>query len=526
MSLFTWSWIFLLAYIALMLGIGWFAQRRIKHADDFATARSSYGPGFLAFAFAASTASGATFLGAPGLSYQWGFAANWSNFLYPLGLYFGVLICMRLVARAGHAFGNRSIPEYLGDRYQSDGIRILVSLLSLVLFFYLAGQLVSGLVMFEILLGLPAHWALLITGAVLLLYVVLGGAHADILTDGVQGVMMLLLAVLIIVMFAFGIGVEGGFSGLVASLRHQDPNLVTPLNPNTPLYHSWWSLVAIVLAHMPLGLLPHLGNKLWALNSSDAQLSFVRMAFLFGLTMGMMAFAGLLTRAIVGGALFNEGATPNAALPVLLIETFPTWVAALICVAVLSAIMSTADGLVVSSSQIVANDLYRRTWIPWRQKRGLSNFSADALDQRVLKISRLATVIVLLLCMLMAWAMLDINVAIIIWIGNGGMMAAFAGPLVLGALWSGVTRFGAYAGLLAGFTTFVVLYLQLINPQWFPAGVLQAVAQWLYREGPNPYSCAAIGEIMSVLLTYLVSKLTAPLPEQHIKRLFPSAETR
>jgi len=129
-----------------MLGLGVVAQRRIKHADDFATARNSYGPVFLAFAFAASTASGATFLGSPALSYEWGYAANWGNFLYPIGLYFGVLICMRLVASSGHQFGNRSIPEYLGDRYQSDGIRVLVSLMSLILFFYLAGQLVSGLV--------------------------------------------------------------------------------------------------------------------------------------------------------------------------------------------------------------------------------------------------------------------------------------------------------------------------------------------------------------------------------------------
>ncbi len=57
MDLMEWSWIFLGLYIALMVGIGLYAQRKIKHADDFATARCSYGPFFLALAFAASTAS-------------------------------------------------------------------------------------------------------------------------------------------------------------------------------------------------------------------------------------------------------------------------------------------------------------------------------------------------------------------------------------------------------------------------------------------------------------------------------------
>ena len=154
MNLMEWSWVFLAFYVALMLGIGIYTQKKIKHADDFATARGSYGPFFLALAFAASTASGATFLGQPALSYEWGLAAQWSNFLYPIGVYFGVLISMRLVATAGDRFGNRSIPEYLGDRYQSDGIRILVALLSLILFFYLAGQLVSGVVIFQLMLGL------------------------------------------------------------------------------------------------------------------------------------------------------------------------------------------------------------------------------------------------------------------------------------------------------------------------------------------------------------------------------------
>ena len=135
MNLTEWSWLFLGLYIALMVGIGLYAQRKIKHADDFATARGAYGPFFLALAFAASTASGATFLGSPALSYEWGLAANWGNFLYPIGVYVGILISMRLIATSGNRFGNRSIPEYLGDRYQSEFMRLAVSLLSLVLFF-------------------------------------------------------------------------------------------------------------------------------------------------------------------------------------------------------------------------------------------------------------------------------------------------------------------------------------------------------------------------------------------------------
>ncbi len=519
MSLVAWSWLFLVLYIGAMLAIGVLGQRRVKHADDFATARGGYGPVFLAFAFAATTASGATFLGGPGLAYSWGTATIWGNFLYPIGVYFGVLICMRLIATSGNRFGNRSIPEYLGDRYQSNGIRVIVSLFSLVLFFYLAGQLVSGLVMFEIMLGMPPLLALVVTSSVLLVYVVLGGAHADILTDGAQGVMMLILAVVVIALFVFGVGVDGGLMGLLDNLESQDDNLVGALNTTTPLYHSWWSIGCVVIAHLPLGLLPHLGNKLWALKGTNQQKSFIKLAFAFGITLGMLGLAGLLARGILDGALLEEGANPNQALPMLFIELFPTWLAALIGVGILAAIMSTADGLVVSSSQIIANDLYRRTFA----HRLAPNATEEEQDRIELAIGRVATVVVLILCTAMAWVLIERNIALIVWIGIGGMMAAFAGPLVLGALWKGVTRSGAYAGLVSGFATFVLLHaegLAWMDPAWFGDGIFHTVVAWLQGEGPNPTSCAAIGECIGVVVTYTVSKATAPLPDEHLDAMF------
>ena len=78
MSLETWSWLFLVVYTAGMVTFGVIGQRRVRSADDFATARGSYGPLMLGLAFAATTASGATFIGFPGLTYDLGTAAVWS----------------------------------------------------------------------------------------------------------------------------------------------------------------------------------------------------------------------------------------------------------------------------------------------------------------------------------------------------------------------------------------------------------------------------------------------------------------
>jgi Na+/proline symporter len=475
----------------------------------------------LSLAFAATTASGATFLGLPGIVYDTGLAGVWSLVLYPSGVYLGVLICMRLVSRAGHRFGTRSIPEYLGERYCSDAIRIAVSLYSLLLFFYLAGQLVSGLVMFETMLGVSPVWALGITSGVLVVYVALGGAHADILTDGAQGLMMVGVGLLVIVLFLTGYGVEGGVGGIVERLREQDGDLVGWLNPGHVLVHSWWAIAAVLIAHIPLGLLPHIGNKLWALREDRDRRRFVVLAFGFGLTLGMLGLGGLLARAILGDALLEAGVGSNQALPQLFIALFPTWLAALLGVGILAAVMSTADGLIVSSSQIVANDIYRLTIVP----RLRNPPDEETVDRRSLVISRVSTVVVMAICAWMAWLLMDMNVALVVWIGTGGMMAAFAGPLVLGSLWSGATRAGAFAGFGSGALVFAVTHSGVVDPAWFPPGAFHGAAVWLSGEAPNPWSCAAMGEITSVIATFAVSKVTQPLPAEHVADLFEPASS-
>ena len=63
MTLATYAWISLIFYIGLMIGCGVLGQRRVKTADDYATARGGYGPIFLALAFTSTAASGATTCG-------------------------------------------------------------------------------------------------------------------------------------------------------------------------------------------------------------------------------------------------------------------------------------------------------------------------------------------------------------------------------------------------------------------------------------------------------------------------------
>lgn len=498
MSLFQWSWLFLAVYIGVMLLFGIIGNRRVSGADDFAVARQSYGPFVLALAFASTAASGATFLGLPGLTYSYGISTIWLAFLYPLGIYLGVLICQRTIGRFGNETGVRSIPEYLGERYQSEALRISAAVFSLMLLFYLAGQLVAGLVMFEIMLGVPEAWALGITTLVLLGYVTLGGAHADILTDGAQGFLMVLLAVAIIILFLMGVG-AGGLDSLLDNLYEQDEHLMDWFNPDVAITASVWSMFALVFAHIPLGLLPHIGNKLWALKDERSRNRFLIMAFTFGLILPGIALGGATARAVLGDSLLGGGA--NTALPALFIQMFPAWLAALLGVGVLAAVMSTADGLVISTSQVFANDIYRKSIVP----RAHKHLSDDEVDKNVLLISRVVTALTLVGAASLAWAVKDQNVVLLIWAGVGGFIAAMAGPLVLGSIWNGVSGAGALSGFWTGAIAFILIHARVVSFAWLDGTSLQAFGQWFDFNATSPYSAATMGGIASVAVTTIVS---------------------
>jgi Na+/proline symporter len=107
-----------------------------------------------------------------------------------------------------------------------------------------------------------------------------------------------------------------------------------------------------------------------------------------------------------------------------------------------------------------------------------------------------------------------------VWAGLGGMMAALAGPLILGVFWRGVTKQGAIWGFMMGAVSFTVL-----RNSWLPIGdaggnMLQQGLFWVHSQANNPFACTTLAEGLSVLTTVVVSLFSAPLPKEHLDKVF------
>ncbi|WP_238134255.1 sodium:solute symporter family protein [Calderihabitans maritimus] len=473
--------------------------------EDYAVARSSYPWWVLALAYVATTASGSTFMGIPGMAYKMGFKALYYPMIYPIGIYLGSTLLARRTKKMGDRLGSLSIPDYLGDYYQSNLIRVMAAVLGIFLIYYIMAQLVAAGQMFTVVLGLEYKYAIWFAGGLVALYMAMGGSHSDILTDAVQGFLMLLIVILIIVLFFTGYPVGGGGASAVNAALPDNMQWTVHTDPNNPIFYAWWTIFLLFIAHIPFTCLPHLGNKFFALRGTGATKQFNVAASILGLIMGAMVFAGLLGKAMGLGDI-----PPDQVVPQLFTKLMPPWLGGLLSIAILSAIVSTTDGLFMAVSQLFANDLYRKTYVPLAGK----DPNSPEVNRNALLIGRIGVVVVGVVAILMVRKPPAL-LSILLWVGIGGIVSAFAGPMFLAAFWHRATRAGAIWGMIVSFAFYFWIHL---GPK---LGLYEGIFPW----NKNPFAAAGVGAIISVAVTYIVSLFTEPLPEEHVRKLWapPSA---
>jgi Na+/proline symporter len=496
MTVVTWGWIFLGLYVVLMLALGVIGMRRTGDTDSYATARGSYLGAVLGLSYMAMVASGSTFMGIPGVAYESGFKGGYYPMLYPLGIFIGVAIVARGVKLMGDRMQSLTVPDFLGDFYRSPVLRAGVAIVSLLLIYYLMAQLAASGQMFEVILGIPYEWGITIAMAIILIYMVIGGTHSDILSDAIQGFLMLCIAVFVIGSFLVGFGVDGFGPGAVNEALAENQRWDVHTDPEDPTFANWWVILLLFLAHIGFLTLPHLGNKFFAMRGSGQVRRFVISASLANIVVGFLFLGGVL-----GAAIGITDIHPDAIIPTLFVELLPVWLAAFLCIAILSAIISTSDGLLMSLSMIFANDLYRKTWVPWR---GMDPNDPD-VDRRALLIGRVGVFLTGIVAVWLVWTPPDL-LAIWMWVGIGGIITAMTAPLFLAVWWRGVTAFGAIASAFLAFAVYFVIHL---GPQfelyegWFP---------W----NENPFASTAVGMIVGFVACLALSRFGTPLPDHHL----------
>lgn len=499
MSVAAWGWTFLIAFGIFMVWIGLKGMRKTVTSDDYATARGSYPGWMLGLSYMAVVASGSTFVGIPGLAYAYGFKAGYYPMLYPIGIYIGTMLIARRMKRQGDRLASQTVPDFLGDLYRSSALRVIAALVSLFLIYYLMSQLAASGQMFDVILGLPYRWGVVLAIVLVVAYMITGGAHADIITDAVQGLFMLAVAVFIIGAFIFAVGIDGVGPSAVNAAIPAEMRWDVHTDPKVPTFSSWWVIVLLLIAHLGFVTQPHLGNKFFALRGGGQTRQFVIYSSITGLMVGFLFLGGIL-----GRAMGIQVEKPDQIIPAMFLELLPGWAAAALAIAILSAIISTADGLLMSISQIFANDLYRKTWV---RLRG-GDVNSPEVDRRALLVGRVGIGVTGVVAAVAVFNPPEL-LSILLWVGIGGIISSLTGPLFVGLFWKKVTAFGAIAAAVVSFALYFAIHL---GPQF---GFYEGVYPW----NANPFASTGVASMVGVLLTIVLSPLGRRLPEDHIETL-------
>ncbi len=367
------AWTLFVIYLLATAWLGWLGHRRTRGFGSFALGNRAMHPLIVGITLAASTASAATFIVNPGFIYVDGFSA-WFH-LVP-GLVIGLTSMLFILSprfrRLGEASGALTLPDWIGKRYGSRGFALYFSVLSLLSFAFVV-LLVGGIsIVMQQLLEVSNQEALAITLIFVTGYVFVGGTYAHVLTNLLQGSLMIGVALLVLGSCAWVL--LGSDVWLLDALAEKDRGLVALVNRDGQLFSDVFSIyVAGFVIGAILACQPHILTKaLYVDSDRDVRRYLWIFAGVF-ILFALLVSVGFVAHLVVPEAALLDPATgafrQDLVMTAYLQTLFPPWMFTVIAVVLLAAAMSTLDGLLVSLATITANDLFLNLLPPATRER-------------------------------------------------------------------------------------------------------------------------------------------------------------
>ncbi|NCO02484.1 MAG: sodium/proline symporter PutP [Epsilonproteobacteria bacterium] len=432
-----------LAYMAVMLGIGFYFYFKTDDLSDFVLGGRSLGPGVTALSAGASDMSGWLLLGLPGMMYSQGIVGSW----IAVGLIIGAYLNWHYVAKPLRVYTHHlqdaiTIPDYFSNRFNDNGnsLRVVTAVVILLFYtLYTSSGLVGGAKLFEATFHLDYDTALIVGSFIIVSYTFLGGYNAVSWTDFIQGILMMLALAVVPFVVLYDIG------GVSEGLR-----LIESVNPSNLDIFSGTSIVGILsLLAWGLGYFgqPHILVRFMSIRHEDE----MHRAKTIGMTWMIVSVVGSLAVGFFGLAyVVSHGVDLQDSEKIFITLSqllFNPWIAGFLLAAILAAIMSTIDSQLLVSSSVLTRDIYHVL------------LRKDATDKELVWVGRFTVIAIALI----AWYIsTDENSSVLklvayAWAGFG---AAF-GPLVILSLYNhSITKNGAIAGMVVGALT-VIIYKQL-----------------------------------------------------------------
>ncbi|NQV99925.1 MAG: sodium:solute symporter [Rhodospirillales bacterium] len=477
-----WLFVFVALYWSYCIFWGIKGARQAKTATDYFVAGRSLSLWVFILAATATSFSGWTFMGHPGLIYRDGFQYAYASF-YTITIPFTGVMFLKRQWMLGKRYGYVTPGEMLSDYFQGDAIRILVVCVALLFSIpYLGVQLGASGFLFNVLTDGFVHkdWGMWILSAVVLVYVATGGLKAVAYVDTVQCV---LLAFGIVAIGSIAYSEMGGFDAFNQAMSKlgqagnvgkwgttqghgggdYNAYLAIPgviqftagLGKETPVGGLWTGVMCLTYMFALMGIQSAPAFTMWAFGNANPKPFAPQQVWASSLCIGFILF--FFTTAQGMGAHFL-GATPAVGEIAGLSEIIPDltankqgglvphyinllgdtapWFVGLLAVCALAAMQSTGAAYMSTAGGMLTRDLYKRYLNP----------TADHATQKMF--GRIGVAFIVVSALLVATYSEDALVLL------GGLAVAFGfqmWPSLAAVCWfPWITRQGATWGLAVG----------------------------------------------------------------------------
>ncbi|HDX1108361.1 sodium/pantothenate symporter [Pasteurella multocida] len=432
----------LFLYLCFVFAVAYYAyakRQKGSFLSEYYVGNRSMSGFVLAMTTAATYVGASSFIGGPGAAYKFGLGWVLLAMIQVPVVLFTLGVLGKKFAMWAREHKSLTINDILFSRYKSPTIVLLASLSLLFSFFIMmAVQFIGVGRLLETTLNIDYRLSVLIFATTVGIYTFIGGFRAVVLTDTIQGLIMMIGTFLLLLGVIYA---GGGVSQIIDTLETIDPRLITPYGIEArPLdftfMASFWVLVCFGLLGLPHTVIRAMSYK----NSKALHSGIVIGTVVIALLMLGMHLAGALGRAVV-----PELSVTDKIIPTLMIQVLPPVVAGIFLAAPMAAIMSSIDSMLIQASSTLIKDLYLR-------------FKPEQIrNERRVKI--LSTVATLFMTVLVTVATLN-PPDMLIWLNLfalGGLETTFLWVMLLGLYWQKANAYGAVCSMIVGLGSYVTL---------------------------------------------------------------------
>jgi len=475
------STIVLIVYILILVaGVGAWASKRTKGLTDFTTGGGIYGGVLLGLVVWATKVSASAFIGGPALFYAFGFSAfSYAGWLMLSAIAVTIVIFMPLRKMAVRL--NAQTPmEVVGKRFESKPVYVAYSIIVFAaITLMLVAQFKACGILMQQIIGAPLWVGIVIGSLVMLIYSIAGGRHADILTDGIQGIVMLLM---IIMVTSAVFNMTGGIGKIYSVLSEQNPKLVALTSSQftlavqiaMPLYWFFAFITQPYSMHLALS----------ARSQKD-----VRRILIFEY-LGYLATIVWVVAVGLGGAILLPGLKPDTVAVTMITKLFPPLLSALFLAGLWSAVMSTTDGALLTGASAISNDLYKGVIVP---AKGIDP-NSEQVARTCVAMTRLVMVFMVTVAVIITLVRMPPFLALMQYIAFALIGSASTGLIVGTLWWKRATSAGAFASMVAGLLTFIIVSRMISDPGGFISGTVGALASLISLFAVSYFTAASTPE--------------------------------